>query len=90
MVVSALLVRRHRRAVRLAPSAEFMHLARGRAESSDEMKHAAMPANSHFVSLAGSGQISADDEGPPLFTPGSFKDPVLEKVSASGTAWHSN
>lgn len=86
-------LRRRQRAARPAPSAEFLHMARGGADSpvfvakggyADEMAHT--PTDAYFVSLARQSSIE-DGEAPPPFTPGNFRDPVLEKVNESASMW---
>ncbi|RPD79940.1 hypothetical protein L226DRAFT_608919 [Lentinus tigrinus ALCF2SS1-7] len=91
LAVAAFLFYRRRTARNArAPSAEFMHMARGDSSSPIlSAKHAegvlTPPSTSHGgdrIPLARQSSIESDDL-PPAFTPGSFKDPVYEKVQAS-------
>ena len=68
-------------------------MARGGADSpafvpkngyADEMAHT--PTDG-WVSFAGQPGSVEDDEAPPPFTPGNFRDPVLEKVQESAAVW---
>ena len=42
----------------------------------------ATPTNDRLIPLARQSSIE-DDERPPAFTPGSYSDPIIEKVHAS-------
>ena len=71
--------RRRMRASRPAPSAEFMRMARDPAFASLRDDDAGTTSG---VPLA--RQVSLeDDERPPAFTPGNYRDPVYEKVQES-------
>ncbi|KAI0721639.1 hypothetical protein C8T65DRAFT_630687 [Cerioporus squamosus] len=89
-VIGGVVLSRTRKS-RAAPSAEFMHMARGGSSSPIlSAKHVegimTPPSTAHGggdrVPLARQSSIESDDR-PPAFTPGSFKDPVYEKVQAS-------
>ena len=98
LAAAAFLLYRRRTARKArAPSAEFMHMARGGSSSPIlSAKHASSdgvltpPSTSHGVGgggadrvpLARQSSIESDDR-PPAFSPGNFKDPVYEKVQAS-------
>ncbi|KAI9064293.1 hypothetical protein FKP32DRAFT_1591724 [Trametes sanguinea] len=89
-LAAAVLIRRHRRAMRTAPSAEFMDIARrGGLKSSSSPDPATMhldssmsPTGDRLIPLARQSSLE-DDERPPAFTPGSYSDPVFEKVQAA-------
>ncbi|TFK88671.1 hypothetical protein K466DRAFT_652511 [Polyporus arcularius HHB13444] len=89
-VLAFLFYRRRTRKSCAAPSAEFMHMARGGSSSPIlSAKHVegiiTPPSSGHGgdrVPLARQSSIESDDR-PPAFTPGSFSDPVYEKVQAS-------
>ncbi|KAI0747991.1 hypothetical protein C8Q80DRAFT_1120584 [Daedaleopsis nitida] len=78
-----LFLRRHKKR-HAAPSAEFMHMARGASPtfSAKHVEASAMSMNGDHMPLARHSSIEEEDP-PPAFSPGSFKDPVFEKVSAS-------
>ncbi|TBU32358.1 hypothetical protein BD311DRAFT_775429 [Dichomitus squalens] len=86
LVALAFFIRRRRRRARIPPSAEFMHMAREGAEGPElafvsfDPDGRATPAR--LIPLARQSSIE-DDERPPAFTPGSYSDPILEKVHAS-------
>ncbi|TBU65980.1 hypothetical protein BD310DRAFT_837388 [Dichomitus squalens] len=79
-------IRRRRRMARIPPSAEFMYMTRGGAGGPEpafvsfDPDGSATPAK--LAPLARQSSIE-DDERPPAFTPGSYSDPILEKVHAS-------
>ncbi|OSX65167.1 hypothetical protein POSPLADRAFT_1038961 [Postia placenta MAD-698-R-SB12] len=64
---------RRRRRTRVAPSAEFMSAAAAASHSADA-KEASLPL---------ARQNSLEDELPPAFTPGSFSDPIFEKLRSA-------
>ncbi|KAI0752341.1 hypothetical protein C8Q80DRAFT_442865 [Daedaleopsis nitida] len=92
LLAAALLffLRRRARKQRPAPSAEFLSIARGGGSASPvfaakgDRWEMGTPTNTHFVTL-GQGPPGSveDDELPPAFTPGHYRDPVLEKVQES-------
>ncbi|EJF65734.1 hypothetical protein DICSQDRAFT_131948 [Dichomitus squalens LYAD-421 SS1] len=79
----AFFFRRQRRKARIPPSAEFMHMARGGA-GGPELAFVSFDPDTptKHIPLARQSSIE-DDERPPAFTPGSYSDPILEKVHAS-------
>lgn len=64
---------RRRRRTRVAPSSEFMSAAAAASHSADA-KEASLPL---------ARQNSLEDELPPAFTPGSFSDPIFEKLRSA-------
>ncbi|KAI0708258.1 hypothetical protein C8Q76DRAFT_695708 [Earliella scabrosa] len=81
----AFIMRRRRRAAGPAPSAEFMHMARSTDSPAYGAKGGMMAptqTGEHFVSLARQRTVE-DYEPPPAFTPGGYRDRVLEKVQES-------
>ncbi|KAI0928847.1 hypothetical protein AcW1_005966 [Taiwanofungus camphoratus] len=64
---------RHRRKTRIAPSAEFMAVAANSARPGSPQAH---------IPFARQASIE-DEQPPPAFTPGEYKDPVIEKVRAA-------
>ncbi|KAI0670511.1 hypothetical protein C8Q78DRAFT_1079470 [Trametes maxima] len=82
-----IIVRRRLRARRTAPSAEFMDLARGTTPAGAmRFDGATTPLADYSVPLtreSSLGDADADADPPPAFTPGSYADPVYEKVLAS-------
>ena len=74
--------RRHRNRD-IPPSAEFMRIARGDSPSLLPLQHDEYAAEGgSAVPLARQSSLE-DDERPPAFTPGNYRDPVLEKVQQS-------
>ncbi|EJF61581.1 hypothetical protein DICSQDRAFT_169997 [Dichomitus squalens LYAD-421 SS1] len=83
VAVGALCIIRRRRKSRQPPSAEFMHIARGQSELGFVPTDGkTTPSLARLIPLARQSSLE-DDERPPAFTPGSYGDPVLEKVQAS-------
>ncbi|GJE86940.1 hypothetical protein PsYK624_030230 [Phanerochaete sordida] len=83
----------HARRKRTAPSAEFVNVS-PQLYSSQSRLTGLSPTpgaaghyrgNSTFSArdLQGMAESPVDDENPPPFTPGAFKDPVIEKVASS-------
>ncbi|KAI1796006.1 hypothetical protein LXA43DRAFT_1178494 [Ganoderma leucocontextum] len=84
IAATAFFIIRRRRKSGVPPSAEFMHMTRG---GSGKPAFATLDGNvtvvqDRFVPLARQSSVE-DDEPPPDFTPGSYTDPVLEKVHVS-------
>ncbi|KAL1947703.1 hypothetical protein VTO73DRAFT_13427 [Trametes versicolor] len=81
---AAILLYRRMRARRTAPSAEFMDIMRGTtpgpvpASGAMRAEGTATPSGDHLLGLEDDG-----DERPPAFIPGTYGDPVLEKVQAA-------
>ncbi|KAI0646923.1 hypothetical protein C8Q79DRAFT_1009081 [Trametes meyenii] len=77
------IVRRRLRARRTAPSAEFMDMARGTTPAGMMgFDSVTTPLADRSVPLARQSSLEEADL-PPAFTPGSYTDPVYEKVQAA-------